>query len=169
MSHRHDPRHRKGKSATSRKPARPCSCVGCMLRLDRRAAPATHTWAPVSATAAVRCLAPLPSATVTSMVGWRDTFAPAVVTDPETALADAMPCGRLELLQHLLKWPFLRQATQTASLAGQEALSGACEVPQFQQVREGCVLPEVVAAAASSVWSPSSSARTVPAARLLSR
>ena len=166
--HRHDPRHCSGRSATSRKAACLCSCVGLMWRLESRASPATHTWAPVSVTATVRCLVPLSSATVTSTVGWEDTCVPTVVTEPETALAGVVLLERLEPLQHFLKWPRFRHPRQTASLAGQEALSGVCVVLQFQQVREGCVLA-AVAAATSGGQSSSSTTCTVPATQLCSR
>ena len=83
------------------------------------------------------------------------------------ALAGVALLERLEPLQHFLMWPYFRHARQTASLAGQEAWSGACVVPQFQQVREGCVLPAV--AAVTSGGQSSSTTCAVPAARLCSR
>ena len=67
-------------------------------------------------------------------------------------LAGVALLGRFEPLQHLLKWPRFRHPRQTASFAGQEALSGACMVPQFQQVREDSVLP-AVATETSGGWS----------------
>lgn len=154
MLHRRDPRHRIGRSATSRRPERLRSCSGLMWRLESRAVSATHTWAPVSAMAAVRCLTP-PSATVTSTMGWQVTRLFVIVTEPETMLVGLPALGRFELLQHRLKCPRLRHPRQTASLAGQEALSGACVLPQFQQARVGCVLSAVAAAAASNSWSSS--------------
>ena len=92
--------------------------LALMWRLESRAFPITHTWAPVSATAAVRCLVYPSSATVTSTVGWEDICVPAVVTEPKTALAGVALLEGLEPLQHFLKWPRFRKPRQTGWAGG---------------------------------------------------
>lgn len=93
---------------------------------------------------------------------------PAIVIEPDIALRVVALLARFEPLQHLLKYSFFLQPRHIASLAGLEALSEACVVPQFQQVGGGCVLP-AVAAATSGGQSSFSTSCAVPAARLDSR